>query len=111
MAQTQSETLTRRDALATGATLLGASAFATTGLSADEPKSPRKLRIGVVGGNFGLSFFWHQHPNCIVTGVTDLRADRRELLRTVYKCDRVYDSMEIMLKEARDIDAVAIFTE
>src|SRR5262245_3072851 len=75
MAQTQSETLTRRDALATGATLLGATAFATTGLSADEPKSRRKVRIGVVGGNFGAAFQWHQHPNCLVTGVTDLRAD------------------------------------
>ena len=126
MAQTQSETLTRRDALAKGAALLGASTFgattfgpatfqtgtfATAGLSADEPKSPRKVRIGVVGGNFGLGFQWHQHPNCVVTGVTDLRADRRELLRNVYKCDRVYDSMEIMLAQARDIDAVAIFTE
>ena len=110
MTQTPFETLTRRDALATGATLL-ATTLGTTGLSADEPKSQRKVRIGVVGGNFGAGFQWHQHPNCVVAGVTDLRADRRELLRNVYKCDRVYDSMEIMLKEAHDIDAVAIFTE
>ena len=34
--------------------------------------------MGVVGGGFGSSFQWHEHPNCIVTGVTDLRADRRE---------------------------------
>src|SRR5262245_31423161 len=53
LAQTQSETLTRRDALATGATMLGATTFATMGFSADEPKSRRKLRIGVVGGGFG----------------------------------------------------------
>jgi predicted dehydrogenase len=111
MAQTQSETLTRRDALARGAALLGATTFGRTVLSADEPKSPRKLRIGVVGGNFGLGFYWHQHPNCVVTAVTDLRADRRELLRKVYKCDQVYDSLEIMLKQAPDVDAVAIFTE
>ena len=111
MAQTQSETMTRRGALATGAALLGATTFGATGLSAAEPKSRRKLRIGVVGGGFGCAFQWHQHPNCVVTGVTDLRADRRETLRNVYKCDQVYDSMEIMLKEARDIDAVAIFTE
>ena len=111
MAQTQSETPTRRDALATGATLLGATTFGTMALSADEPKSRRKVRIGVVGGGFGTAFQWHQHPNCVVTGVTDLRADRRETLRNVYKCDQAYDSMEIMLKQARNIDAVAIFTE
>jgi predicted dehydrogenase len=69
------------------------------------------VRIGVVGGGFGAAFQWHQHPNCVVTGVTDLRADRRDTLRNVYHCDQVYDSMEIMLKEAGDIDAVAIFTE
>jgi predicted dehydrogenase len=69
------------------------------------------VRIGVVGGGFGASFQWHQHPNCVVAGVSDLHADRRDILRNVYHCDQVYDSMEIMLKEARDIDAVAIFTE
>src|SRR5262245_28792476 len=107
MAQIQFETRSRRDALATGVTLLGTAALGATALSAEEPNSSRKLRIGVVGGNFGCSFFWHQHPNCVVTGVTDLRADRREFLRNIYKCDQVYDSMETMLKEARDIDAVA----
>src|SRR5438876_11734444 len=77
MAQTQSETLTRRDALATGATMLGATTFGTLGLSAAEPNSRRKVRIGVVGGGFGTAFQWQQHPNCVVTGVTDLRAERR----------------------------------
>jgi predicted dehydrogenase len=91
--------------------MLGATTLGTTGLSADEPNSRRKVRIGVVGGGFGTAFQWHQHPNCVVTGVTDLRADRREALRNVYKCDLVYDSMEIMLKQAGNIDAVAIFTE
>src|SRR5262245_55497101 len=103
MAQTQSETLTRRDALATGEALLGATTLGTAGLSADEPKSRRKLRVGVVCGNFGCAFQWHQHPECVVTGVTDLRPERRDLLRKVYKCDQAYDSMEIMLKQARDI--------
>ena len=110
MSQPQSETLTRRDALAAGAVLLGATTFGTA-VSADEPKSRRKLRIGVVGGGFGCAFQWHQHPDCVVTGVTDLRADRREALRKIYKCDQAYDSMEIMLQQARDVDAVAIFTE
>jgi len=111
MTQTQTETLTRRDAIATGATALGATTLGAARLLADEPKPRRKVRIGVVGGGFGASFQWNQHPDCVVTGVTDLRADRRDLLRKVYKCDQVYDSMEDMLKQARDIDAIAIFTE
>src|ERR1043166_7577957 len=111
MAQTPSDTLTRRDALAAGATLLGATTFGVTQLTADEPKARRKLRMGVVGGGFGCAFQWHQHPDCVVTGVTDLRPERRDALRKIYKCDQAYDSMEIMLKLARDFDAVAIFTE
>ena len=38
----------------------------------------KTIRMGVVGGNFGATFHWHEHPNCVVTGVTDLRPDRRE---------------------------------
>ena len=68
------------------------------------------VRMGVVGGGFGASFHWHEHPNCVVTGVTDLREDRRKKLRDYYKCDAVYDSLETMIKEARDIDAVAVFS-
>ena len=68
------------------------------------------IRMGVVGGGFGATFHWHEHPNCVVTGVTDLREDRRKRLRDYYKCDAVYDSLEIMAKEADDIDAVAVFT-
>ena len=67
--------------------------------------------MAVVGGGFGAGFWWHQHPNCVVTGVSDLRPDRRERLRAHYKCDTVYDSLETMVKQARDIDAVAVFTE
>ena len=65
MAQTQSETLTRRDALATGAALLGATTFGTMALSADEPKSRRKVRIGVVGGGcsgFQYSMAFENQP-------------------------------------------------
>ena len=107
-----SKDITRREALCTTAAAVTAVGTAMPQrLQAAEPRSQRKVRIGVVGGGFGAAFQWHEHPNCVVTGVTDLRADRREYLRKIYECDRVYDSMEIMLKEARDIDAVAIFTE
>ena len=70
----------------------------------------KKIRMAVVGGGFGSGFWWHEHPNCTVTAVTDLRADRRQRLRDRYKCDAVYDSLEIMLKEAKDVDAVAVFS-
>jgi len=73
-------------------------------------ESSRKVRIGVVGGGFGAGFHWHEHPNCVVTGVTDLFPGRRAALKNRYKCDKVYDSLEIMLKEAKDIDAVAVFS-
>ncbi len=66
--------------------------------------------MGVVGGGFGSSFQWHEHPNCVVTGVTDLRPDRRDKLRKVYKCDKSYDSLEIMARKAKDIDAVAVYS-
>ncbi len=73
-------------------------------------ESNKKIRLGVVGGGFGATFHWHEHPNCVVTGVTDLFPARRETLKNRYRCDKVYDSLEIMLKEAKDIDAVAIFS-
>jgi len=69
-----------------------------------------KIRMAVVGGGFGAGFWWHEHPHCVVTGVTDLREDRRKRLRDRYRCDAVYDSLEIMVKEAKDIDAVAVFS-
>ncbi len=70
----------------------------------------KKFRIGVVGGGFGAGFWWHEHPNCVVTAVTDLYPQRRKRLQDRYRCDAVYDSLEIMLKEAKDIDAVAVFS-
>ena len=73
-------------------------------------ESAKTIRMGVVGGGFGASFHWHEHPNCVVTGVTDLRADRRERLKQRYQCDNVYDSLEEMIPKARDIDAVAVFS-
>ena len=70
----------------------------------------KTIRMGVVGGGFGAGFWWHEHPNCRVTGVTDLIPNRREILRKRYRCDAVYDSLEIMVQKAKDIDAVAVFS-
>lgn len=69
----------------------------------------KKIRIGVVGGGFGCAFYWHEHPNCVVQAVSDLRPERRESLRRVYGCDTAYDSLEELIKD-REVDAVAVFT-
>ncbi len=79
--------------------------------AADTASAGQKIRMGIVGGRFGLGFYFHEHPNCEVTGVAELRPERLERLSKTYRCDKKYESMEIMLKEAKDIDAVGIFTE
>jgi predicted dehydrogenase len=69
----------------------------------------RKIRMGVVGGGFGTSFYWDEHPNSMVEAVSDLRRDRREILRERFKCHKSYTSLEQLIKD-KDIDAVAVFT-
>ena len=104
----------RRDFLhaAAGGAALSASGVLMPNLfAADSKQANRKIRMGIVGGRFGLGFFFHEHPNSVVTGVAELRPERLERLSKTYHCDKKYDSMEIMLKEAKDIDAVGIFTE
>ncbi|MBN2132569.1 MAG: Gfo/Idh/MocA family oxidoreductase [Sedimentisphaerales bacterium] len=72
--------------------------------------APKKLRIGVVGGGFGTSFQWHEHPDCVVEAVSDLRPERRQGLMRVYQCDKSYNSLAELVKDG-NIDAVAVFTE
>jgi predicted dehydrogenase len=72
--------------------------------------APKRIRMGVVGGGFGTDFQWHEHPDCVVQAVSDLRADRRERLQQVYHCATAYNSLEELVK-AKDVDAVAIFTD
>src|SRR5438445_13121312 len=72
--------------------------------------STRKVRMAIAGGGFGSTFFFHQHPNCIVAAVTDLRADRRKRLSEVYRCDNMYNSLEELLTKEKRLDAVALFT-
>ena len=76
---------------------------------AGEPFSDRKIRIGIIGGRFGASFYFHEHPNCIVEAVSDLRADRRDVLIKTYHCKKTYESLEKLLQD-KNIDAVFIAT-
>ena len=88
---------------------LAATAAKRPGKSAPADSS-RQVRIGVVGGGFGRQFYWHEHPNCIVDAVTDLRSDRRQALQETYRCETAYPSLEAMLREHQGLDAVAVFS-
>ncbi|MBN2376234.1 MAG: Gfo/Idh/MocA family oxidoreductase [Sedimentisphaerales bacterium] len=100
---------TRRDFMKLGSYVFAGSVFATHPVMAANT-APRKLRIGVVGGNFGTAFQWHQHPDCIVEAVSDLREDRRKRLMQVYKCDKAYSSLEELVLDKK-VEAVAVFTD
>ncbi len=100
---------TRRDFIRRSGHALAGTMLASHGALAVNT-TPKKIRIGVVGGGFGTSFQWHEHPDCVVQAVSDLRADRRKRLMQVYNCPKSYDSLERLVL-AKDIDAVAIFTD
>jgi predicted dehydrogenase len=71
-----------------------------------------KVRLAVAGGGFGAAHHWHEHPSCQITAVTDLVEERRQALRSNYRCDNVFPSLEDMLEDAADqFDAVAVFTD
>lgn len=72
-------------------------------------QSNKKIRIAIVGGWFGASFNFHEHPNCIVEAVSDLRQDRRDRLIQAYKCSKSYESLEKLLHDPK-IEAVFIAT-
>lgn len=92
--------------------------YASTGLALQSnaqvgppaPKTEKKIRLAIAGGGFGSQFSFHEHPNCIIAAVTDLRADRRRALRDAYRCDNMYDSLEQLLEKEKRLDAVALFT-
>lgn len=93
----------KKNLVLTGATLASPFAMATT-------KSTKIVRIGVVGGRFGRTFQWHEHPNCIVEAVSDLRPERRKAMMDTYQCSKSYVSLEEMVKDPA-IDAIAVFTD
>ncbi len=70
---------------------------------------PKKVRVGIVGGRFGLGFQFHEHPDCIVEAVSDLRPERCEALQRTYRCPKAYRSLEEMVKDPK-IEAIALFT-
>lgn len=102
----------RREFLQKGGAALAGMAIAPSLAAAEQPTvklSNKKVRIGVVGGGFGTAFYWHEHPNCIVQAVSDLRPERCRRLTEVYQCDKSYESLEKLILD-KSIDAVAVFT-
>ena len=88
---------------------LAASTAAAAAASPTPSPADRQVRIGVVGGRFGSTFQWHKHPRCQVTAVCDLRDDRLQTMREVYRTDVAFRDYTEMLKHP-ELDAVAVFT-
>jgi predicted dehydrogenase len=104
--------LTRRQFVikSAGALAVAAAPIALSGLvHAQSGASARKLRIGIVGGRFGLGFQFHEHPDCIVEAVSDLRPERLERLQKTYRCAKAYRSLEELVKDAK-VEAVFLAT-
>jgi predicted dehydrogenase len=99
----------RRHFLKVGGTAVAGIALTNNRLFAADT-SPKKIRIGIVGGRFGASFQWHEHPDCIVEAVSDLRPERCRHLMETYNCTKSYPNLEKLVKD-KNIDAVAVFTE
>jgi len=99
----------RRKFLRVAATGMAAFSMAPKILLAEEQQGSKKIRIGIVGGRFGSGFQFHEHPDCIVEAVSDLRSDRRETLMKVYGCSKSYESLEKLILDPK-IDAVFIAT-
>ena len=105
--------ISRRELLGSAAAAAAAGLLASretkAQVKAPYPKSERQVGIGIIGGNFGLGFQWHEHPNCRVTAVCDLLEDRRRALKETYLCDTAYTDYRELIKDPR-VEAVGVFT-
>src|SRR5262245_7973226 len=106
MSNSISNQQTRRSFLGAAGTLAAGSLAAAPQSSAPGPRaSAKQTRIGVVGGNFGVQFPWHLHPNAKVTAVCDIRPDRVDKMMSVFHCDTKYRAFQDFLKH-KEMDAV-----
>ena len=101
--------------------VLGAAALAglsTQGAAAGQsqpakkwtPVSGKKIRMGIVGYGvcrFGAAFGFQDHPNVEIVAVSDLFPDRRAGLMKACRCDKSYESLEVMVKD-KSIEAVFV---
>jgi len=78
-----------------------------------EPVSERKVRVGIVGYGvcrFGAAFGFQNHPNVEVVAVSDLIPERRQGLMKACRCDKSYESLEVLVKDP-GIEAVFVATD
>jgi predicted dehydrogenase len=78
-----------------------------------EPVSDRKVRVGIVGYGvcrFGADFGFQDHPNVEIVAVSDLIPERREGLMQACRCERSYESLEVLVKDPK-IEAVFVATD
>jgi len=73
------------------------------------PRAVKSVRMGVVGGGFGRSFHWHEHPDSSVTAIAELRPDRRQLLQKQNPKAESYVDFKELVRD-KNVDAVAVFT-
>lgn len=75
--------------------------------------SDRKIRVGIVGYGvcrFGALFEFQSHPNVEVVAVSDLFPDRCETLAKETNCQKMYPSLEEMVKD-KSIEAIFLATD
>ena len=78
-----------------------------------QPVSDRKVRVGIVGYGyckFGAKFGFQDHPNVEIVAVSDLIADRRAGLMKAVRCEKSYESLELLVKDPK-IEAVFVATD
>jgi len=78
-----------------------------------EPVSERKVRVGIVGYGvcrFGAAFGFQDHPNVEIVAVSDLIPERRQGLMKACRCDKSYESLEVLVKDPK-IEAVFVATD
>ncbi len=94
-------------------------AVAAGALAAEAPKqewkptTDRKLRVGIVGYgvcSFGAQFGFQDHPNVEIVAVSDLIPERRAGLMKACRCEKSYESLELLVKDPK-IEAVFTATD
>ena len=78
-----------------------------------EPVSDRKVKMGLVGFGlcqFAVQFGLQNHPNVEVVAVSDLVPERAAALSVAARCEKIYPSLEEMVKD-REIEAIFLGTD
>ena len=79
-----------------------------------EPFSDKKIKVGLIGHGvckFAVAFGFQDHPNIEVVAVSDLFPDRLAEMAKIAKCNKTYSSLEEMIKQDKEIEAVFIATD